>query len=197
MNTALVGTDAGLRWEAAAPCSSRHETLAGFVREAYRQHFGAELLSVMPELCAIVDPDGLPRAVAGIRHAADGPLFLEQYLAGPVEDAIAAAAGTPVARAGIWEVGNLATRCPGTARHFVRQAAAALAGRGAEWAVFTGTRRVVAVFRRLGVPLVTLAEADPARLADDGTRWGTYYDHAPRVVAGRVATGLAATIRGQ
>jgi hypothetical protein len=84
MNTLLVETDAGLRWEAAAPHSSRHETLAGFVREAYRQHFGAKLNSVMPELCAIVDPDGLPRAVAGIRHAADGPLFAEQYLARPL-----------------------------------------------------------------------------------------------------------------
>lgn len=193
MNTLLVETDAGLRWEAAAPHSSRHETLAGFVREAYRQHFGAKLNSVMPELCAIVDPDGLPRAVAGIRHAADGPLFLEQYLAGPVEDAITAAAGTFVPRTRIWEVGNLATRCPGAARYFVRRAAGALAERGAEWAVFTGTRRVVAVFRRLGIPLITLAEADPGRLADDGTRWGTYYEHAPRVVAGRVAAGLAAT----
>lgn len=181
---------APLRWEAAAAPAPRHAALAGFIRDAYERHFGAQLASLMPELCALVDLDGVPRAVAGFRPASSGPLFLEQYLGGPVEDAIARAAGEPVERRQVWEVGNLATRCPGAARDFVGRAAAALADRGASWAVFTGTRRVVAVFRRIGVPLVTLADADPARLTDRDTDWGSYYDHAPRVVAGRVSSGL-------
>ena len=195
MNTAILEAEmsVGLSWEAAAPASDRHEALAGFVREAYRQHFGAQLASLMPELCALVDVDGLPRAVAGLRHAACGPLFLERYLASPVEEVIGAAAGQPVSRADVWEVGNLATRCPGAARYLVRRAAHALAERGAQWAVFTGTRRVVAIFRRLRVPLITLAEADPARLGEDASLWGSYYEHAPRVVAGRVTAGLVAT----
>lgn len=184
-----------LRWEAAAEPSPVHEVLARFVRAAYLDHFGAQLGALMPELCALVDLDGLPRAVAGFRRAADGPLFLEQYLAGSVEEALAAATGERVGRDGVWEVGNLATRCPGAARDFVRRAATALAERGAEWAVFTGTRRVVAVFRRLGIPLITLAHADPGRLVTHDADWGSYYEHAPRVVAGRVVDGLKATAR--
>ena len=164
--------------------------VADFVRNAYRQHFGASLCSLMPELCALIDVDGLPRAVAGFRPAAGQPLFLEQYLSSPVELEIAASTGEPVERSRIWEVGNLATRCPGAARYFVHRAAVALADRGAEWAVFTGTRRVVAVFRRLGLPLITLAQADPTRLRENARRWGSYYEHAPRVVAGRVSLAL-------
>ena len=187
---AIASTPAGLRWEAASEASDRHAALADFIKGAYRQHFGASLSSLMPELCALIDVDGLPRAVAGFRQATGQPLFLEQYLSSPVELQIAAATGEPVERSTIWEVGNLATRCPGAARYFVHRAAEALAERGAEWAVFTGTRRVVAVFRRLGLPLVTLAQADPASLREDAARWGSYYEHAPRVVAGRVCLAL-------
>ncbi|MEJ2515324.1 MAG: thermostable hemolysin [Gammaproteobacteria bacterium] len=183
-------------WESARHATPRHDDLAAFIREAYRSHFGANLASLMPELCALLDPDGLPRAVAGFRHAGRGPLFLEQYLDQPVEAAISLASREPVDRDSIWEIGNLATRCPGAARFFVRRAALELADRGATWAVFTGTRRVVAVFRRLRVPLITLGSADPERLGDDAAGWGSYYDHAPRVVAGRVSLGLAATREG-
>lgn len=181
---------------ALAPCESarapslRHSLLEGFVREAYRSHFGARLASVMPELCALTEADGRPRAVAGLRCAGEGPLFLEQYLDASVEASIAGATGTTVDRAGIWEVGNLATRCPGAARQLVLSAAALLAERGAVWVAFTGTRRVLAVFRRLAVPLVTLAEAEACRVRDDGTYWGSYYSHHPRVVAGLVRHGL-------
>jgi len=190
---AIATTPAELRWEAASEASDRHAALADFIKGAYRQHFGASLSSLMPELCALIDVDGLPRAVAGFRQATDNPLFLEQYLSSPVEQQIAAATGEAVRRSAIWEVGNLATRCPGAARYFVHRAAAALAERGAEWAVFTGTRRVVAVFRRLGLPLITLAQADPARLQEDAAHWGTYYQHAPRVVAGRISLALQGT----
>lgn len=184
-------------WETAAQTTPRHDALAAFIRESYRSHFGANLASLMPEICALLDPDGLPRAVAGFRHAGSEPLFLEHYLDMPVEAAISAASGQPVDRNSVWEIGNLATRCPGAARFFVRRAALDLAQRGATWAVFTGTRRVVAVFRRLRVPLITLGCADPARLGEAAAGWGSYYEHAPRVVAGRVALGLAATCEGR
>lgn len=183
----------GLRWEAAVRESARHANLGGFIAESYRRHFGANLFPLMPELCALVDADGVPRAVAGFRHAGAEALFLEQYLDAPVEEVLGRLTGEHVERSGVWEVGNLATRCPGAARQFIHRAALALSGRGATWAVFTATRRVAAVFRRVGVPLIQLGEAEPGRLLWDGTDWGSYYDHAPRVLAGRVATGLVVT----
>lgn len=176
-----------LRWESARAPGARHATLAEFVCRTYEARFGARLPAVMPELCALLEPDGGPLAVAGFRGAAQEPLFLEQYLDVPIEAAISAATGQVVKRTEIWEVGNLATRCPGAARHFVNVAAHELAARGAAWAVFTGTRRVLAVFRRLGLPVVWLADADASRVADGVAAWGDYYNHAPQVVFGRLA----------
>lgn len=176
--------------ESALEATPRHAMLAGFVRGTYRQHFGARLGAVMPELCALVEADGRPRAVAGLRAAASGPLFLEQYLPVPIESAIAAACGQPIRRADVWEVGNLATRCPGAARELVASAAGLLAERGAVWVAFTATRRVLAVFRRLRIPLLALGDAQAGMVHDDGTDWGSYYAHGPRVVAGRVLHGL-------
>ncbi len=198
MNETTPATDPlpVLRWESARAPGARHSTLAEFVRNTYEARFGARLPAVMPELCALLEPDGQPMAVAGFRGAAHGTLFLEQYLDVPIEAAIAALTGSSVRRAGIWEIGNLATRCPGAARHFVSIAANELAARGAEWGVFTGTRRVLAVFRRLGIPLITLADATPDRVKDGAGAWGDYYSHAPRVVFGRISDRAMATGRG-
>ena len=175
-----------LRWESARAPGQRHATLADFVLHAYVARFGARAPAIMPELCALLDTGGHPVAVAGFRNAARDSLFLEQYLDMPIEAAITAATGGSALREEIWEVGNLATHCPGAARYFVSAAADKLVLRGATWAVFTGTRRVVAVFRRLGIPLLTLAEASPDRIVDGGRGWGDYYSHAPRVVLGQV-----------
>lgn len=181
-----------LRWESAHAPGTRHATLAEFVCRTYEARFGTRLPAVMPELCALLEPDGGPLAVAGFRGAAQETLFLEQYLDAPIEAAISAATGEVVRREAIWEVGNLATRCPGAARHFVNIAANELAARGAAWAAFTGTRRVLAVFRRLGIPVIRLADANPNRVADGAAAWGDYYKHSPQVVFGRIADrGLA------
>jgi hypothetical protein len=179
-----------LHWECVLAPSPRHAMLAEFVRHTYASWFGARLDVVMPELCALLGPDDEPHAVAGFRHAADDRLFLEQYLDIPIETAIMTATGADAKRVEIWEVGNLATRCPGAARDFVATAARQLASRGAGWAVFTGTRRVVAIFRRLGIPLLTRAPATPDRVAGGGDGWGDYYEHTPRVLLGRISAGL-------
>jgi hypothetical protein len=45
------------------------------------------------------------------------------------------------------------------------------------------------MFGRLGVNLIELAKADPARVADDGSDWGQYYELEPMVCAGLIADG--------
>ena len=58
--------------------------------------------------------------------------------------------------------------------------------RGYEWVVFTATRELIGIFARLGLPLPVVAPADPARLGDGASAWGSYYDTGPIVVAGRI-----------
>jgi len=61
---------------------------------------------------------------------------------------------------------------------------------GFEWVVFTATRELIGIFTRLGLPLLAIAPADPARLGKDAKDWGSYYDAEPIVVAGRIRFGI-------
>ena len=61
--------------------------------------------------------------------------------------------------------------------------------------VFTATRELRNSFRRLGLNPLRLARADPARLPDGGANWGSYYEHDPLVMAGRIVRGLHVSSR--
>jgi len=53
---------------------------------------------------------------------------------------------------------------------------------GFEWAFFTATAPLKALLERLGLPLMPLATADRARVANPES-WGTYYELSPSVYA--------------
>ena len=67
-----------------------------------------------------------------------------------------------------------------------------LIGAGFSWVVFTGADTVLNVFRRLRLEPQPLCTADKSLLGDAAGDWGTYYDHHPVVMAGRIVEGLDA-----
>ena len=75
-----------------------------------------------PQLVALHDDDGGIVAAAGYRSAADGPLFLERYLAAPVEALLGAAGRPSPGRGRIVEVGHLAGGRSGAGRRSQAQA---------------------------------------------------------------------------
>jgi hypothetical protein len=129
-------------------------------------------------------------AVAGVRLASEEPLFLERYLDDSIDPLIAAAAGRPVDRACIVEVGNLAASDNGSARLSIITLTYMLALGGLEWVAFTGNIGLVNSFHRLGLKPVTLCAADPARLGDDRHSWGSYYESKPWVHVGNIRAGF-------
>jgi hypothetical protein len=184
----LCGGDLELR---AVPADSpERPALEAFIRLVFQDHFGARLERLMPHLLGLYDRAGEVRAAVGLRSAAREPLFLEQYLAEPVERVIGQRLGVQAERASVVEVGSLATRGAGVARLLFQALTLALAARGAPWMVCTGTRGVRAVFERLGLPVAPLCAADPARLGGSAAGWGHYYAHAPEVLVGYVPSGL-------
>jgi Thermostable hemolysin len=167
----------------------RRQAVETFIHDVFAQHFGATLRGFMPELVSLSDDAGAITAAAGIRAAACGPLFVERYLDQSIERTLEARVGQRICRARIVEVGNLATRTPGRARPLFREITRHLDLHGYEWAVFAGTLDVRAVFRRLGVELVRLCDADGQRLGDARFDWGNYYENRPIVMAGSIAAG--------
>ena len=169
--------------EALAGSPERPE-LEAFVREAFWRKHDASVATFMPTLLSFRDGTGDLRGVIGVRGAARTTLYLEQYLQQPVEVAIAAAAGRPVQRGQVVEVGNLAGRNCRAAMRMVASLPSYLLSRDYQWIVFTATSAVRGILESFGAPLVELARADGSRVAGSGDQWGRYYDNDPRVLAG-------------
>jgi AcrR family transcriptional regulator len=161
-----------------------------FISAVYRQRYGAELSQFAPLLVSLHDADGDCVAAAGYRAADGGPLFLERYLPGPVDALLPAPAGREPLRRAIVEVGHLAATRAGEGRRLILLLGPHLAGQGFEWVVSTLTQELRNLFVRMGVAPLALGVADPAVLGDLAAQWGSYYDHRPLVLAGRLDAAL-------
>lgn len=175
---------------AALTGDAQRPAFEAFIQERFRKAHGADIRHFMPQLFGLSNVDNELCAVAGVRMACDEPLFLERYLDEPVEPLIGAAAGHPVDRTGIVEVGNLAASDTGSARLSIITLTYLLAMGGLEWVAFTGNIGLVNSFHRLGLKPVTLCAADPARLGDERHSWGSYYESKPWVHVGNIRSGF-------
>ncbi|HLO77069.1 MAG TPA: thermostable hemolysin [Magnetospirillum sp.] len=151
------------------------------VGEVFHAEFGARVPCFPNRLVASLTGDGAPQAVAGLRFAEDG-FFSEAYLDTPIETALTAAIGRPVARGGVVEFSSLAAPRPGAAMPLIGWAIRLSLAHGGSVGLFTATRRLRTLLRRTGLECLDLGPARPERLAD-ASPWGSYYLHDPRVMA--------------
>lgn len=180
------------RWRFGPAGQATRNTVENFIASGFMKAYGAHLTEFMPELMMLHDRNELA-AACGLRPAADAPLFLEQYLDQPAEKMLGESTGQTIARRNIIEVGNLSILRPGYARHFVIQLTQYLRSIGMQWTLFSAVPALRNNFRRLGIPMITLAPADPARLAGIvRAGWGSYYDQHPLVTAVNVDTAFNA-----
>lgn len=169
--------------------SPRRGEVENFIHNVFAKHYGASVTSFAPHLLMLEQDDRIV-AAAGWRAANGEALFLENYLDQPIEVVMGQMIGRPVVRERIVEVGNLAAEKTGGSLLVFNDLAYRLDRLGHEWVVFTATRELIGMLARLGMPLLVLGVADPARLGADGLSWGRYYETRPIVVAGRLRQGL-------
>jgi len=177
--------------EVVAEHDGARESLERFIEARFAVAYGARVTHFSRHLVGLRDPARQWHASAGYSPARDGPLFLEHYLGEPIERVLAHRCPEPVARERVVEVGNLAATSAGMGRELMAATVRHLHDAGFTWVVFTATRELRSLFLRLGVPLISIAPADPSRLSDRGASWGRYYAHDPHVMA----TDLAAAVR--
>lgn len=171
------------------PHGPQRAEVEDFIRRVYAARYGADVRVFAPMLVSVHDGERIV-AAAGYRPAALGPLFLERYLGVPVEALLPAQAGQPASRLGIVEVGHLASERFGEGRHLIHLLGLHLAEQRFDWVVSTLTEELRRLFIRLKVVPHALGVADPAALGDEAAGWGSYYEHRPVVLAGRLAPAL-------
>jgi hypothetical protein len=171
------------------PGTSGRQQVERYISEQFRAVHGATIHDFMPVLLTM-GCHGKVTAATGVRAAAQ-PLFLEQYLAQPVENALGPLAGQAVERRRIAEIGNLVATQGGSSYLLFMVLTAVLEKAGFEWVVFTATPQVKKVLGCLGLSIHALCDADPERLTrSSAAEWGRYYSSRPQVVAGRVADAM-------
>lgn len=171
------------RWHA-----RRHE-LEQFIARRFRAEYGANPTHFMPLLVALQNHAGDVLALAGVRSALMEPLFLEHYLDAPVEQVLEPAAGRPLPRHQIVEMGNLAAVRPGHARYLFAAMTDLLLAWQFQWLCCTGVAGVRNLLRRLNMEPAVIALADARRVPDAARQWGRYYDKNPQVLAGEISQG--------
>lgn len=172
--------------------NSARVQLESFIATEYRKHFGAIVREFMPVLAGLYGDKAELRAAAGYRSAGSEPLFLETYTKAPIEQVVRRHVGIEVPREEIVEVGSLACNGGRAAMDIVTALVPSLLERGFTWVVFTGADSVRNVFRRLHMRPTSLCIANKSLLGDRQSNWGSYYDHNPVVMAGRLADGVVA-----
>ncbi|MEN9761627.1 MAG: hypothetical protein RI906_1453 [Pseudomonadota bacterium] len=180
MNTVLKS---GLKLTLHAADDPQRSEVESFIARIYRAYFAADLRHFAPVLAALSDQDGQLLAAAGYRNAADGQLFLESYLSQPVEALLGERLGVPVARQGLVEVGHLAAAQPGAGRLLAIALTHHLSNQAYGWVISTLTRELRSLFERMGVRTLLLSPARAAVLGEAAGSWGSYYEHAPAVLA--------------
>jgi len=157
-----------------------------YIQHRYQQAFGATVAHWLPTLVSL-EQDGEVIAAAGYRAATER-LYLEQYLCAPVQCYLAQPGLGAPPRDRIAEVGHFAAMRAGAGRLMVPLLAQHLSASGFDWSVITVTRELHHLFARMGLAPMSLARADASHLSPaEREAWGSYYEHEPMVVAGRLS----------
>ncbi len=165
--------------------SSARPAIERSIARTFQRVYGAQPSYFLPRLLRLCVAGKLG-AVAGIRPAMCSDLFLEQYLEQPIQQAVARAFGTPVDRAQIVEIGNLAASIPGLGYTLFAVLATVLSRAEYRWVACTATPQVESMLSRMNFSSRRLCNADPSRLRDGVATWGDYYASAPKVIVGDV-----------
>lgn len=158
--------------------------VADFIKTVYRQSYDARIEVSYPVLMNVRNAKGDILCAVGVRYAAGGPLFLENYTKTALDVILGCA------RRHIAEIGNLASGGQGASVFLFAALAAYLDHQGIRHAAITGTDFLHRYFERSGLEPRRICDADIKSVRDGGQDWGSYYDRQPRVLVGSVRTGF-------
>ncbi|PNK61761.1 hypothetical protein A6J60_001160 [Psychrobacter sp. FDAARGOS_221] len=204
--TKAIPSDLYITASTAQYFAHQHDASQTFIKQVYETVHNAKLNYFMPLLFAGTNTNLMsktaahiaPKVAIGLKPLYTEKVFLEQYLASPIETVISELVGYDVQRTRICEIGNLASQSAGNARLMIAFLVFYLSTptqngtmqtTKADWAVCTGTTAVQHILNHIGIRSHVIAKATSDALADPNqvSAWGRYYQHNPLVLAINVA----------
>ncbi len=170
-----------LRINSCDPAAPQRERLEQYIAGIFNAAYGSTVLEYLPLLVYLEQEEGL-QAALGLRSANSDQLFCEQYLDKSLEQYISEQFGRTVNRGQLVELGNLVSSRSGLAEPLYLLVVAAMKQAGISHLVIAANRAVRLSIKRCGIQTRELCLADPARLGNMASQWGSYYDGDPRIV---------------
>jgi len=147
-----------------------------FIKSGFVKAFNANIINFLPVLIQM--GDHLPRAALGLRSA-NSPLFIEQYLAKPIEHIINPE--TNPNRSEIAELGNLYSSNRRFTIPLFMTMSVGLFLAGFKYLCFSGTDKVRTLLTKEQVSFKEIKDAKQEILEPSQENWGDYYQHQPKV----------------
>jgi hypothetical protein len=162
------------------------------VKRCFADTYGADIETFEPYILSTYDDKGINATIGFQPAATKKPLFLESYLEDSIEETLASVLSQDINRHQVVEVGNLSSTHKGSAsRILFILSVAILQQAGYKWVTFTATKQVQRLLGKLNLITTAICEADPLKLADKGSKWGSYYADKPMVVVGNLNDAIA------
>ena len=162
-----------------------------FIANRFADKLEAKITSFMPTLLVVRNKQHSIVAACGVRPGTEQRLFLETYLDEPIERTIGELTkqhSSCIARQDIVEIGNLASSSFSASRFLFKALFDYCNEQRFIWVAFTSCQRLITAFKHLGLSLVELADARESCVSEPVGSWGSYYQDAPVVLAGRLQT---------
>lgn len=170
--------------------SKQRRLVESYIHDKFEERYAADVQHFLPYLLNLTCNDKLC-ATVGIRTAESEPLYLEKYLRYPVEQEIGIHFKTAINRESIVEIGNLVSTWRGSSQLLFIFLTDLLCRLDREWVVFTATREVELLLKKMHFSPIHLADASEKMLDDDKEKWGSYYDDNPKVMFGHVPDAMS------
>ncbi|GLX77102.1 hypothetical protein tinsulaeT_04420 [Thalassotalea insulae] len=158
---------------------SARQSVEQFILQGYQKAFRACFSEFMPQLITLTK--GKHCAALGLRNAQQ-PLFIEQYLAAPIET-LTLFSSQQVARSQIVEIGNLYSNAKPLTLPLFLLTAVALFINEQRYMVFAGTEQVLSLIQSTGITPTVICPAKAEYIQNREDNWGRYYETNPNVVA--------------
>lgn len=163
-----------------APIGSKNRNeIEAFIKQGFVKAYDAKISITTPHLLAL--SNGNYKAALGIRSGHD-KLFLEQYLAGSIEQQTVFV-DHYIKRQDIVEISHLFSNAKRFTIPLFMVTAVSLFYLNYKYLVFSGTQKVIKLIGNAGVSNTLIGNADQNKIATSTDDWGSYYSTNPQIIA--------------